>query len=524
MRSWLKWILILGLAACKSNGTEHESFVQRDFDHSMMQEIAGNFSNRQDVQLDSLAIVQFIGTYHHFKEFSKDIFRFYANRNFTMAWFDSTGIIEQASLLYNRIVKMKEDGLTLDIPYMDEYIAVMSSPEEANKVFTELMQTAQYLHFAQKLFSGLTEAESTSLEWFIPRKKTDYIELLDQLLSRDTVSIQQHFFPQYDLLKNHLSIYRQIENDGGWDSIPLPKKSIQYGDAGKIVTAIKKRLFTTGEFAKTDTAPDFNLALESAVKQFQQTHGLKTDGIVNRTTLLELNVAVKDRIEQIILNMERCRWLPNQTQTNYLLVNIPQYKLYVFNKDGLSFACKAVVGKETNRTVIFKGDMKYVVFSPYWNVPPNIMRKEILPAMKRNSQYLSENNMEWHGNIIRQVPGPWNALGGVKFVFPNGYDIYLHDTPSKLLFNESTRTFSHGCIRISEPKKLAMFLLADQEQWTAESIESAMSSRIEKFVPLKKPIPVYVVYLTAFVDADGLLNFSKDVYGRDVQLKRMILN
>ena len=168
--------------------------------------------------------------------------------------------------------------------------------------------------------------------------------------------------------------------------------------------------------------------------------------------------------------------------------------------------------------------MKYVVFSPYWNVPPNIMRKEILPAMKRNSQYLSENNMEWQGNIIRQVPGPWNALGGVKFVFPNGYDIYLHDTPSKLLFNESTRTFSHGCIRISEPKKLAMFLLADQEQWTAESIESAMSSRIEKFVPLKKPIPVYVVYLTAFVDADGLLNFSKDVYGRDVQLKRMILN
>jgi murein L,D-transpeptidase YcbB/YkuD len=206
------------------------------------------------------------------------------------------------------------------------------------------------------------------------------------------------------------------------------------------------------------------------------------------------------------------------------MVNIPQFTLYVYNEDSLAFSCKAVVGKETNRTAIFKGDMKYIVFSPYWNVPNNIMKKEVLPAIKKKSNYLSDNHMEWFGNIIRQLPGPWNALGGVKFVFPNGYDIYLHDTPSKMLFNESTRTFSHGCIRISEPKKLAMFLLSNQGQWTEEAIDSAMISRIEKFVPLKKPVPVYVVYLTAFVDSDGVLNFSKDVYSRDLQLKKMILN
>jgi murein L,D-transpeptidase YcbB/YkuD len=225
-----------------------------------------------------------------------------------------------------------------------------------------------------------------------------------------------------------------------------------------------------------------------------------------------------------MINMERCRWLPNQTQQSYLLVNIPQFQLYVYDKDSLAFSCKVVVGKETNRTAIFKGDMKQVIFSPYWNVPPTIFRKEVMPAIKKNSNYLEENHMEWSGNSIRQLPGPWNALGGVKFVFPNGYDIYLHDTPSKSLFNQPSRTFSHGCIRISEPKKLAMFLLRDQPQWTSEAIDSAMASGIEKFVTLRKPVPVYVVYFTAFVDADGRLNFRKDVYSRDVQLKKMILN
>ncbi len=524
MRSCLTWLLISALFACNSNGKEQHAREQPTTDSLLLYEIAGNFSNAQDIQLDSIAIVRFLQTYVHFDAFRKDIFRFYINRNYAMAWFDSTGMIEQAGLLYNRIVNMKEDGLPLDIPYMDEYVVLMSSADESNKVFTELMQTAQYLHFAQKLISGISEVDSKSLEWNIPRKKIDHAKLLQQLLEGDTSSEVRQFFPQYYLLKKKLAEYHQIENDGGWDSIPVVKKTIRLGDSGRNITAIKKRLFATGLYVSTDTSVYFNQALEEAVIQFQQAHGLKPDGIVNKSTILEFNVSVRDRIQQIMLNMERCRWLPHLVSAKYLLVNIPQFKLYVYDEIGLAFNSKVVVGKETNRTAIFKGDMKYVVFSPYWNVPPNIMKKEVLPAIKRNSQYLIENKMEWHGNIIRQVPGPWNALGGVKFVFPNGYDIYLHDTPSKSLFNESSRTFSHGCIRISEPKKLAMYLLADQVQWTSQAVDSAMSSRIEKFVPLKKPVPVYVVYFTAFVDADGVLNFSKDVYGRDLQLKKMILN
>ena len=524
MRFCLTCLLIGVLFSCNSNGKEHQAREQAISDSLLLIEMAGNFSNAQDIQLDSIAIDQFIKTYEHFETFRKDIFRFYINRNYAMAWFDSTGMIEQAGLLYNRIIHMKDEGLPLDIPYMDEYIAGMSSVDESNKIFTELMQTAQYLHFAQKLISGISEVEIKSLEWNIPRKKTDHARLLQQLLEGDSSSMMQHFFPQYYLLKNKLAEYHQIENDGGWDSIVIEKKTIHLGDSGRNVIAIKKRLFAMGLFATNDTSSFFNHALEEAVIGFQQSHGLKADGIVNKSTILEMNISVKDRIQQIMLNMERCRWLPHPASARYLLVNIPQFKLYVYDEHGLAFASKVVVGKETNRTAIFRGDMKYVVFSPYWNVPTNIMKKEVLPAINRNSHYLVENKMEWHGNIIRQVPGPWNALGGVKFVFPNGYDIYLHDTPSKSLFNESTRTFSHGCIRISEPKKLAMYLLADQEQWTSQAVDSAMTSRIEKFVPLNKPVPVYVVYFTAFVDTDGVLNFSKDVYGRDLQLKRMILN
>jgi len=525
MRGLVNIILVmLAMSACNSNGRTSITHTTPNIDTLLPKELAGNFSNQQEIKLDSTAIARFIKEHSHFIEFQKELYQFYRNRNYSMAWFDSTGMIEQANILYNRIIKMKEDGMNLDIPFYSDYVEIMESPESIERVEAELMQTSQYLHFAKKLLSGISEDESKALEWYIPRKKADYIKILQKILEGDTSSVNNQMFQQYDLLKLQLGKYHQIEKNGGWDTIHSSKKNLKYGDSGTAVVEIKKRLIKGGEFTSTDTSNLFNLELEYAVKKFQQSHGLKADGVVSRLTIFEMNISVKDRIEQIILNMERCRWLPRITNSSYLMVNIPQFRLYVYNEDSLAFSCKAVVGKETNRTAIFKGDMKYIVFSPYWNVPNNIMKKEVLPAIKKKSNYLSDNHMEWSGNIIRQLPGPWNALGGVKFVFPNGYDIYLHDTPSKMLFNESTRTFSHGCIRISEPKKLAMFLLSNQGQWTEEAIDSAMISRIEKFVPLKKPVPVYVVYLTAFVDSDGVLNFSKDVYSRDLQLKKMILN
>jgi murein L,D-transpeptidase YcbB/YkuD len=244
--------------------------------------------------------------------------------------------------------------------------------------------------------------------------------------------------------------------------------------------------------------------------------------LVDVNLIRVMNVSLQERIKKILINMERCKWLPNETNGDYIIVNIPQYNLEAHTADSIAFSCKVVVGKETNRTMIFKGDMKYIVFNPYWNVPESILKNEIIPAIRRNANYLNENNMEWYDGRLRQRPGDDNALGRVKFMFPNIFNIYLHDTPSKQLFEMEKRTFSHGCIRIAEPIKMVKFLLRDDASWNEQKIIDEMFSDKERVIKLKKGIPVYVIYLTSFIDEKGKLNFRDDVYGRDMPLNELL--
>jgi murein L,D-transpeptidase YcbB/YkuD len=190
----------------------------------------------------------------------------------------------------------------------------------------------------------------------------------------------------------------------------------------------------------------------------------------------------------------------------------------VYEKGKRMFAMNIVAGSSQNQTVVFTGDLKYVVFSPYWNVPPSIIKKEILPGMKRNPNYLARHNMEWNGGKVRQKPGPNNSLGKVKFLFPNSYNIYLHDTPAKSLFDEPKRAFSHGCIRLADPRKLAIWALRNQPEWTEDKIDKAMNAGKEKYVTLKSTVPVFLGYFTAWVDEEGKLNFRDDIYGHDKKL------
>ena len=183
---------------------------------------------------------------------------------------------------------------------------------------------------------------------------------------------------------------------------------------------------------------------------------------------------------------------------------------------------KVVVGTELNKTAVFSGMMNNVVFSPYWNVPSSILAKEVLPAIRRNSNYLNKNHMEWNGKSVRQKPGPWNALGKVKFLFPNSHSIYLHDTPSKSLFSRDQRAFSHGCIRVEDPRRLAIYVLRHQPEWTEEKIDEAMNAEKEKYVKINQPIPVIITYLTAWVNPNGQLNFRKDIYKRDSRFAKML--
>ena len=221
--------------------------------------------------------------------------------------------------------------------------------------------------------------------------------------------------------------------------------------------------------------------------------------------------------------MERSRWVPVNITGNYVVINIPEYRLHVYENDSLAWSMKVVVGAAAHKTVIFNGNIKYIVFSPYWNVPTSILRKEVLPGIKRNPNYLASHNMEWNGNSVRQKPGPKNSLGLVKFLFPNSHDIYLHDTPSKSLFGESSRAFSHGCIRLAEPQRFAEYLLRNDSSWNTQKIVEAMNSGKEKYVTLNNQVPVFIAYFTAWVDRQGKLNFRNDVYGRDSRLAEMML-
>lgn len=218
--------------------------------------------------------------------------------------------------------------------------------------------------------------------------------------------------------------------------------------------------------------------------------------------------------------MGRMQWMINEPKGQMIVVNIPEFILHV--KDGAKkvFDMNVVVGKEGHNTMMFTGNLNQVVFSPYWNLPESIVKKEILPAMERNPNYLASHHMEITGNegglpVIRQLPGDDNSLGKVKFLFPNSFNIYFHDTPAKSLFDKDKRAYSHGCIRLSDPEKMANYVLKDNTEWSPESINSAMNSQEEKYVKLKNPIPVLITYYTAWVDENNLLHFADDIYGHD---------
>lgn len=488
--------------------------------------IPGSFSPETSLVFDSSYVKTFFDSFPVFKSLKKDLDTFYIKRHFSFAWYDKNGMIEPADNLYNHILNISEEGVPDKIPYKQQLTHLMDMEGNSGKPspLLELMLTAQYLEYAKLVWAAASEKKMTEMEWLLPRKETSYNELLDSLISGKDVLKDAPVYRQYSLLKDYLKKYNAIKNAGGWPAIPADKKSYKQGDSATVISKIRHHLFITGDITDDNGSNLYDTSLLTAIKKYELRFGYKDDGIINASIINEMNVPVEKRIEQIIVNMERSRWVPVQlVNTNYLLINIPDFKLYAFENDLPVWTMNVVVGKDQHRTVIFNGDIKYIVFSPYWNVTPSIIKAEILPGMKRNPNYLASHNMEWNGGNVRQKPGPNNSLGLVKFLFPNTHNIYLHDTPSKSLFKEDKRAFSHGCIRLSEPKKLAQYLLRDDSSWTDAKITAAMNKGSEQFVTLKKPVPVFIAYFTSWVDRKGNLNFRNDIYKRDGRLVDMIL-
>ncbi len=363
-------------------------------------------------------------------------------------------------------------------------------------------------------------------------------EAIDSGRLYDVVDSYKPQDPFYVQLREALATYRVQAAKGGWEPVPEIRR-LELDSVDTRVPALRRRLAVTGDLPE-DASPSseaFDEDVEEAVRRFQRRHGLIDDGIVGRNTVAAMNVTAAERVDQIRVNLERSRWILRELEDDFVLVNIAGFQVYVVQDREPLWSSRVVVGTTYHKSPVFKADMKYLVFNPTWTVPPGIIRNEILPRLKQDPGYLAANHMtlldragvvvdpstvdfsRYTGSnfpyVVRQEPGPWNALGEVKFIFPNEHFVFLHDTPSRSLFGREVRAFSHGCIRVENPLDLAAVLLRDKEGWDDARIDATLASDEITTVYLDDPLPVLILYWTAWVSPEGQLTFYSDVYDRD---------
>ena len=481
---------------------------------------------------------------------------FYEGRQFEPAWIKDSDPTPQMAELVKALWAADHDGLD---PQLYNVALLDQRRREASKGFLtkkgfdpkeagafDAWLTYLYMKYSSDLADGLSDLAHADPRWQIRPENFDPRARLEEALSKNDVADSlMELTPdnqQYRALRKALTDYREQATKGGWSKVPNLK--LKPGDRNPGVGALAKRLAASGDFTGS-VPPDgepaqYDTGLAEAVKRFQRRHGLTDDGLVGPPVIAEMNVPIEERIGRIQLNLERWRWLPRELGTRHILINIPEYRLEVWENGQVPVTMRVVVGKQDTPTPIFNDEMTHVIFSPYWNVPPDIAEGETLPAVLKDPGFLQRQNMEVldaSGNPVdpgaidlsepkkyrfRQRPGASNSLGLVKFMFPNQYNVYLHDTPVDSLFERASRSFSHGCVRLEQPMALAEYVLKEQPEWTRERIEQAMHSGEEQHVKLKQPIPVYLGYWTARVSADGIVQFRKDVYGIDARLTTLL--
>lgn len=495
-----------------------------------------------DLFLDSSAIESFIKTENVSDTTAKIIRDFYAVRNYQFAWFATSGLTEQARGLWSLypantdLKKDKKDSSSGKTPSgslkekMDTLLlndSLVITKADSSYVETELALTKQ---LATHAVEHPTEALNRhTVNYLVPAKRMSALEWADSILNRQKNVELYAGNAGYQQLKKQLSLYHNLAKNGGWTTVPSNAKNIRKGMNDPAISAVRKRLMATGEYTGKDTSGIYNDSLEAAIKLYQQRNGFAATGRISDSLVTAMNIPAEERLQQILVNMNRILWMQPVPDSNRIQVNIPSFMLYAYEGSRKVFEMPVIVGKEGTSTVMFSGEISQVVFSPSWNLPESIVKNEILPKMKSDAGYLKKNNMEIvssNGDLpeIRQLPGKENALGRVKFLFPNNFDIYLHDTPYKGLFANTNRAVSHGCIRVANPQQLAEYIFRDQNEWTPEKIQAAMNRNKEDKVEVKHPLLVSITYFTAWADAEGAMHFRNDVYGHDKEAaQRMFL-
>lgn len=482
-----------------------------------------------------------------------DVQKLYAARQQTLVWSSGDKPSKQSTRALETLRAAETHGLNR-ARYGEAEITTLQAelmtrddgkdPERANRLADlDVRLTSALLLLGRHVAIGASKPQIVDARWNIRRASPDLVAALDLALAVGVTGFLDAVgprHPEYGALQKSLASLRG-QATRGWPTVP--RVTLRMGQSHSAVTALRQRLANGGYLPSTaaQDSPRYDADVEAALGRFQEHHALKPTGHLDPATLAAMNVPLEARLSQVAMNLERWRWLPDDLGARHLLVNIPYFHL-IAREDGKAVLdTRVVVGKPGNETPTFSDEMTHVVFSPYWNIPETIALEETAPAIARDPNYLARNNMEvvnasggvvpassipWgdeqavRGLSFRQRPGATNALGLVKFMFPNQHNVYLHDTPTDSLFSRIGRAFSHGCVRVEEPETLAAYVLRDQPKWTAEAIHDAMRAGEEQHVKLSQPLPVHLIYMTAWVDDRGGLHFQDDVYGYDVKQAR----
>ncbi len=459
--------------------------------------------------------------------------RLYKRFGETPLWLTKDGLEkDRAGALTNSVLNANTDALKLDeypITELANALVVLRrapQPTADQLADADVLLTATYASLGEDLLTGQVDPKTIAQSWNIDPQDENVDSALVRTLGKmpldQAINAMRPNNPDYVGLQKELVRYRGIVGKGGWIAIPAGK-ALKSGDTDtpQRLAALRARLLAEGiAVGAASGANVFDASLAGAVAQFQARHAIAVDSALGTETLNSLNVPAEYRLGQIAANLERDRWMPRSLGSRYISVNVPAFHLEAFDNGEKALDMKVIVGQEyeDKATPVFSDSMETVVFRPFWNITPDIQAKEIEPKIASNPGYMAAENLEYYKDggttRIRQKPGPQNSLGFVKFLFPNDFNIYLHDTPNRELFGKDVRAFSHGCIRVEKPTELAQWVLG----WDAAKVKQAMDAGADN-TPVKLPrkLPVYITYGTAYL-RDGALYFGNDLYHRDDKL------
>ncbi|WP_343589952.1 L,D-transpeptidase family protein [Flavobacterium sp.] len=509
MRTFYSFTVILGLSFFVFSFSKLES-TNTTYTKTSNNTIV--YHNNHDV--DEISN-DFFKRYSDLKKYKSDVMSLYKNRTLGTIWFDEDEISEFGTVLYEKAKKTND----LVIPYQKEIDQLFSSSSDKSTLSqtdADMLLSSLYVLYTKK-----NNAD---------KKKLAYNEMLKDFLNystiEETATVDANAkveYDQYYKLQDILKKYKRLENSSKWKPIvpaETPYKDLRPDAVSNTIAQVRTRLYLLGDLKNDSKSDVYDRELMDAVMKYKVRNGFKPNYILAEEHIKEMNVPLEDKVATLKLNMERCREISAliAASDEYVLVNVPSYELIYVKNGKVQLTSPVFVGAPLTKTTIFNGEIDRIVFSPYWTVPQSIVQNELRSKIASDPNYLAEKNMEMINGQVRQKPGPDNSLGLVKFMFPNPDDIYMHDTPSKTLFDFEKRTFSHGCINVKMAKELAVAMLKDYPEWTQEKIDKAMAGKVENSFKLTKKVPIYITYFTSLVNEKGEVGFFQDVYEKDANL------